>query len=132
MRRIGFASIAIMATIGAAGAQNVPPSTATLIEDFVCAAGNCDTKCVGPSVNYAISAHDVKVFQFAAHPRRLWLLADGQVFVLGDDDSCQFGGATTSPIQFVVPPPEVSSLGPPPNSPPPQIGPVTPENSRLQ
>jgi hypothetical protein len=130
--KIGLASVALAATIGVASAQNVPPSTATLIEDFVCPTGNCDTKCVGPAVNYAISAHDVKVFQFAAHPRRLWLLADGQVFVLGDDDSCQFGGATSSPIDFVVPPPETSSLGPPVNPPPPKIGPVTPETSRLQ
>ena len=132
MRRIRWAAVALMAMIGAADAQAVPPSAATLIEDFVCAAGTCATKCVGPNVNYAISAHDVKIFQFMVHPRRLWLLADGQVFVLGDDDFCQFGGAATSPIQFVVPPPEVSSLGPPPNSPPPQIGPVTPEVSRLQ
>jgi hypothetical protein len=130
--RTGLASVALAAAIGAASAQNAPPSTATLIEDFVCSTGNCDTKCVGPAVNYAISAHDVKVFQFAAHPRRLWLLADGQVFVLGDDDSCQFGGATSSPIDFVVPPPEISSLDPPLNPPPPKIGPVTPETSRLQ
>jgi hypothetical protein len=130
--RTGLASVALAATIAAASAQNAPPSTATLIEDFVCPTGNCDTKCVGPAVNYAISARDVKVFQFAAHPRRLWLLADGQVFVLGDDDSCQFGGATSSPIDFVVPPPETSSLGPPVNPPPPKIGPVIPETSRLQ
>jgi hypothetical protein len=128
-RSVGLAFLVLACATAAAVAQNVPPSTATLIEDFVCSTGKCDTKCFGPSVNIALSAHDVKVFQFTVHPRRIWLDADGAIFVLGDDDACQFGGATSSPIAFVVPPPEVSSLGPPP-TPPTVI--ITPHVSPLR
>jgi hypothetical protein len=97
---------------GTASAQNAPPSSATMIEDFKCASGTCATTCVGPGGTITINASDVKAFLFTAQPQRLWLLADASVYVLGEADHCEFGGATTAPIGFIVPPPQVSSLGP--------------------
>jgi len=98
----------------AAGARAQTPSSAQLLQDWVCPSGSdCQTSCAGPGGNLSFAAHDVKVFQFSVHVRRLWLDADGQIYVLGDDDRCHFGGATSTPIQFVTQPPPVSSLGPP-------------------
>lgn len=111
LNRIGLMLLVAGATCGAAIAQQT--SDANLLQDWVCPAGTCNTQCVGPGGPLTISAHDVKVFQFALHIRRLWLDADGSIFVLGDDDRCEFGGAVSSPINFVSQPPPVSSLGPP-------------------
>ena len=122
MRLIGAALIFMCALLGTAHAQS--PSDANLLQDWVCPSGTCPTQCNGPAGTLTINAHDVKVFQFVLHPRRLWLFADGQVYVLGDDDRCHFGGATSSPIKFVSPPAppiESSPLGNPPGAPPPCI-----------
>jgi hypothetical protein len=122
-KRAGL-TLAFAATFfGPAAAQT--PSGANLLTDFKCPAGKCETKCGGPSGSLIILAADVKVFQFASHPRRLWLLADGAVHVLGDDDRCQFGGATQ--IQFISPPVQVSPLGPSPKPNTPCIGPACPK-----
>jgi hypothetical protein len=135
MGKVALAIILIAAMCGAARAQT--PSTAQLLQDWTCAAGKCTTTCAGPGGPLTISAHDVKVFQFSLHIRRLWLDADGQIFVLGDDDRCQFGGATSSPIDFVNPPVEVSPTPPvppactcignqctPPGCAPPRVSPL--------
>ena len=78
------------------------PSGANLLTHFTCPAPACTTTCGGPSGPLTISAKDVRVFQFEKHPRRVWLLADGQVHILGDDDRCHFGGQTN--ISFINPP----------------------------
>jgi hypothetical protein len=114
MSKIAWASLlfALASTVARADGA---PSTAQLLQDWVCPAGNtCTTQCNGPAGNISFNAHDVKVFQFSVHVRRLWLDGDGQIYVLGDDDHCVFGGATSTPITFVSPPVEVSPLGPPP------------------
>jgi hypothetical protein len=112
-------ALSLLFVVAVSVAQAQTPSTAQLIQDWTCPSGSCPTTCAGPGGTISINAHDVKVFQFTVHPRRLWLIADGVVFVLGDDDRCKFGGATSTPIMFVNPPgPPIPSV--PLNPPPPQ------------
>jgi hypothetical protein len=107
--KIILAALAAFALCGSAIAQQ--PSGANLLTDFSCPGTSCTTTCVGTGGTTTINAKDVKVFQFSKHPRRVWLLADGQVHLLGDDDRCHFGGATT--INFENPPIESVPLNPP-------------------
>jgi hypothetical protein len=112
MVRIFAFLLSFIAAIATARAQT--PSMANLLQDWVCPSGTCQTQCTGPAGTTTITARDVKVFQFTIHPRRVWLDADGQIYLLGDDDRCHFGGATSTPIQFVTKPPDVVPLPPVP------------------
>jgi hypothetical protein len=98
----------------AVAAQAQMPSPANLLQDWVCGPGTCDTKCTGPGGTFTVTARDVKVFQFTVHPRRIWLNADGHIYVLGDDDRCEFGGATSTAITFPTPPVQTVPLPPVP------------------
>jgi hypothetical protein len=111
MRIFGLAFVIALSLCGHAGAQSTPNSPATLLTDFVCPGATCQTTCNGPAGTLTVSAKSVKVFQYVPHARRLWLLADGQVYVLGDNDRCHFGGATT--ISFARPPVQTVPLNPP-------------------
>src|ERR1700694_4089809 len=110
IRSFAIAALLSITACGLAVAQ--APSSANLLQNWVCPGGTCPTQCNGPAGAVTITAHDVKVFQFTVHPRRIWLDADGQIYVLGDDDRCHFGGATSTPIGFVSPPPEVDPIPP--------------------
>lgn len=110
MDKLRLALLVNMAMCGTAHAQT--PSGANLLQDWLCPTAQCETKCTGPFAELIVMAKDVKVFQFAMHTRRLWLLADGVAYVLGDDDRCRFGGKTTTPIEFISTPLSSSSLGP--------------------
>lgn len=111
MKRI-LAALGVSAALcGGARAQQIAQSPADLLEDFTCPGQSCQTECVGPGGPLAFGAKDVKVYQYSEHPRRLWLDADGQVYVLGDDDRCHFGGNANVP--FATQPIQSSPLQPP-------------------
>ena len=68
---------------------------------------NCNAQCTGPQTTFTVTYRTLLVFQWKDHVRRLWLTANDQHFVLGDDVTCKFEGRPS--FQFGS-----SPLGPPP------------------
>jgi hypothetical protein len=94
-------------TYAPARAQSGSPKTGDLIASFGCPTEKCSTTCIGPGGNFNISAKNVKVYYFREQPRRLWINADETHTVLGDDESCQFGGSPQ------IPPTNLNPVGTP-------------------
>jgi hypothetical protein len=126
IRKLGVVVLLAMTSVVSAQEARLL-SQANILANFVCPSAPCATTCEGPGGDLTITAREVLVFQFTAHPRRVWLNADGVHYLLGDDHSCKFGGTPSSPVVFVPstpppPPPKTSPLGPPPKKPGTCIG----------
>lgn len=62
-----------------------------------------------------IGAKLVRVYLYVKQPQRVWLLADGEVYMLGEDTICLFGGATSVPFALPAPIPPTPITPPRPN-----------------
>jgi hypothetical protein len=103
MIRTVITAVSILVALVADGNAQNTPAFPMLIQKFICSAGStCETKCTGTGGTTTVTAHEVSLIIFTNQVRRLWLIADGRYYVLGDDDRCQFGGIGL-PVQYVAP-----------------------------
>jgi hypothetical protein len=102
MIRKTIAIILLNITLLGTGYAQDMPSFAVLVQKFTCPSGTCQTKCSGPNGSLTVSANTLRVVVFSTEPHRLWLIADGEYYVLGDEDRCQFSGDSL-PLTYAAP-----------------------------
>ena len=113
----GILGALVAVTFMSGGIAHAGTITGTLQEDFQCPGANCTTTCAGPVGPLKIDGYRELSAWTIGQPDRLWLQKTDQannmsVIVLGVADHCEFGG---TPLTIGVQP-QVSSLGPPPQS----------------
>jgi hypothetical protein len=103
MRRFLMAAVFTALCTSPAGAL----SEMQALVQYDCQAQACTAQCTGPQTNFSVAYQTLTVFQWKDHVRRIWIAANAEQYLLGDDTTCKFEGRPT--FQF-----NTSPLGPPP------------------